>query len=298
MPSGGTCCYFTPEDSGYTFGIVVGCKPGYRCGTAKGQRCICNGIERADGTCGACPSGEFQCGKKCCKGKRPTLPAEVCYRGQCRPGCPDGTKKCGTTCCTKKQGCKNGKCCDKCGGSGKCCNHATEFCCREPGNANAKGPGRCCKKDKESCCRLGPPDSKNWTCCAEPNECVRELPPTIGGLTASSLRVCCPPERQVPEDENHPTVNACCAPGQVSLGGKLLVGSGVQGHCCNAAQICGSGKNITCCQTFSEAIGTDLNETCCSGVCFQLQYSDQNCGACGKACPGGQRCQKGVCVPR
>lgn len=44
MPTGGTCCWFTPAESGYEpWGLVVGCSPGCRCGSAReGQkRCIC-----------------------------------------------------------------------------------------------------------------------------------------------------------------------------------------------------------------------------------------------------------------
>lgn len=93
-------------------------------------------------------------------------------------------------------------------------------------------------------------------CCAKPNKCTRQLPRTIGGLTASSPWVCCPPERQVPVDETRPSdINACCAPGQVSLGGKLVVGPGIQGACCDAAKICGSGSSITCCPTGTMCIG-------------------------------------------
>jgi hypothetical protein len=264
--TGGTPCGYAVPPRGFNLGCCIGapgerrtvcctkppdggswcCPKGYTCGsganTPTDRNCTCNGVELPDGTCGPCPSGEVQCGKQCCKGRRPTLPAEVCYQGRCQPGCPDNTKKCGNTCCTKKQGCKNGKCCDKCGGSGTCCNPATQFCCREPGKP--KSPGRCCKKNKETCCGVGPPGAQKRQCCAKPNKCARQLPPTIGGITASSPYVCCPPKRQVPND----TV-VCCAPGQVSLGGKLVVGPGIQGLCCDENQVCGEGADITCCPT-------------------------------------------------
>ncbi len=202
----------------------------------------------------ACPQDTFKCGKACCQKVRPTLPAEVCYQNRCRPACPSNTTKCGTTCCTKKQTCKNGKCCEKCGGNGACCDPATTYCCREPGDP--KSPGRCCKKDKESCCGVGPPDKQVRMCCAKPNKCTRQLPEGIGGLTAASPWVCCPPDRQVPIDETRPKeIKACCAPGQVTLGGKLVVGNGIQGMCCNKAQVCGSGAAITCCQTGQSCIG-------------------------------------------
>ena len=56
-------------------------------------------------------------------------------------------------------------------------------------------------------------------------------------------------------DENHPDdINAWCAPGQVSLGGKLLVGQGIQGACCDEDKICGKGADLTCCQTGASCI--------------------------------------------
>jgi hypothetical protein len=185
-------------------------------------------------------------GGQCC------LPGESCVNHKCVK-CPSA-RKCGKKCCKPKQLCRSGKCCDNCGGNGTCCDLTTTFCCRDP--SDPKSPGSCCKKDQASCCRLGPPDSKNWTCCPKPNKCTRQLPATRGGLTPDSPRVCCPPERQVPVDETHPNdINACCAPGQLSLGGKLLVGQGIQGACCDENKICGSGASITCCQTGQSCVG-------------------------------------------
>ena len=209
---------------------------------ASKDQCMCAG-----GRCFCC---EVKCGDKCC------VKGEVCYHGQCLPDCPHNTVRCGNVCCTSKQRCRNGKCCDKCGGNGACCNHATEFCCREPGDP--KSHGRCCKKGKESCCGVGPPDAQKRMCCPKPNKCTRQLPSRPGGLTESSPWVCCPPERQVPVDEAHPNdINACCAPGQVSLGGKLEVGQGIQGACCDENRICGagSGADRVCCQTGQSCIG-------------------------------------------
>jgi len=81
----------------------------------------------------------------------------------------------------------------------------------------------------------------------------------------------------------------------VSLGGRIVVGFGIQGFCCNRSQICGSGDSKTCCQRFSENIGTDLNQTCCNGRCVTLNYDPANCGACGRRCAPGQVCARGVC---
>jgi hypothetical protein len=217
--------------------------------------CPTGTCEAAGGRCKpGCPPNTFKCGTECCRRARPTLPQEVCYHGHCRPACPDKTKKCGDTCCTSKQKCRNGKCCEKCGGNGTCCDPATTFCCREPGKP--KSPGRCCKKGKETCCGVGPDGAQKRMCCPKPNKCTKQLPRTVGGLTKTSPWVCCPPARQVPADENHPNdITACCAPGQVSLGGKLVVGQGVQGLCCDEDRICGSGAGLTCCQTGESCIG-------------------------------------------
>ena len=257
----------------------------------------CAAKHSAQPNCIGCPEGLFPCGKRCCSTRY--AERQVCYRGECLKKCPPNTTECGggkqRYCCPPNQECRNGKCCNKCGGNGTCCDPATTYCCREPGDP--KSPGRCCKKDKETCCGVGPDGAQKRMCCPKPNKCVKQLPPGKGGFTKSSPWVCCPPDRQVPLDENHLNdVNACCAPGQVSLGGKLVIGSGIQGLCCDEEKICGSGASLTCCQTFSTEIGTDLNQTCCSGKCVSLQYDASNCGSCGKTCAAGERCQRGMCV--
>ena len=56
------------------------------------------------------------------------------------------------------------------------------------------------------------------------------------------------------------------------------------------------GTNKTCCQRFSENIGTDLNQTCCNGRCVTLNYDPANCGSCGQRCAANQRCLRGRCV--
>jgi hypothetical protein len=294
------------------------CPEEYRCGdgTGTGQgNCIhvCPPNRNCDHVC--CPKGEVcRNGKICCKESQSACGANCCDANEecinlrvgpttakyCAPRCPKKRSRCGPRCCPKGEKCidDRGICakCDKgkvaCGK--KCCNKSSTFCCDPAKNL-------CCKNDKESCCPVGGTSESTApkrTCCAKPNKCARELPAEIGGLTKSSKYVCCPPKRQVPVDETRPKdIVACCAPGQVSLGGKLVVGTGIQGMCCAESQVCGSGKNITCCQKFSEAIGTDLDQTCCGGnTCVSLNYDNQNCGACGKTCAAGTRCQKGVCV--
>jgi hypothetical protein len=253
----GGCCSTTP---GFLQDCCIGPNDSAEHPNQMSWCCAKGGCGASGGKCNfVCPSDKFRCGsKKCCLKARPTLPAEVCYQGNCLPACPATTIKCGTTgtplCCHKtKQLCRNGKCCDKCGGNGTCCNPATTFCCREPGDP--KSAGRCCKKDKESCCGVGPDGAQKRMCCPKPNKCIKQLPKGIGGFTASSPWVCCPPARQVPDDPGSSRIVACCDPSQVSLQGKFLVGQGIQGSCCDADRICGSGASLTCCQTGQSCIG-------------------------------------------
>lgn len=256
----------TPPYTACCVAIKFGWHSGGCCGPGRSECCVGMNMDAArpnmmswccaEGTCGeaglctkACPADTFACGKLCCKKARPTLPQEVCYEGRCQPMCPEKTVKCGNTCCKAGEGCQNGKCCEKCGAGGPCC-PATKFCCAE----NPSSPGRCCDKKTDSCCPVGVEGSTTRMCCAEPNACLKQLPAGTGGLTASSPRVCCPPPRQVPAGPGE-RMNACCAPGQVSLQGKLIVGAGIQGQCCDEEKICGKGAALTCCQTGQMCIG-------------------------------------------
>jgi hypothetical protein len=138
---------------------------------------------------------------------------------------------------------------------------------------------------------VGPDGAQKRMCCPKPNKCIKQLPAEKGGFTKTSPWVCCPPERQVPDDPGSSRIVACCDPSQVSLQGKFLVGPGIQGSCCDKDRICGSGASLTCCQ--HGLIGT---ETCCGGTCVDMQFNRQNCGQCGRQCPVTQRCVNGVCV--
>lgn len=237
---GGEICCHVGVHSAREPGVYV-CPKGYRCGTTPAKPCI------------GCPEGYFLCGTDCCS--TATGPyAQVCHRRRCLQKCPPKTHKCGRNCCDKKQQCRHGKCCTTCGDKGPCCNPDTQFCCREPGDT--KNTGSCCQKNGDSCCPVGEPGKGKRTCCAKPNKCVRELPRTQLGFTKSSPYVCCPPARQVPVDETQPDdINACCPPGQLSLGGKLELGIGVQGFCCDIEKICGTGADRVCCQTGQSCIG-------------------------------------------
>jgi hypothetical protein len=87
MPLGGTCCIF-PD-------IVVGCRPGFRCGDGRNAPCLCDG-EEEDGKCVKCVKARMCKGKCCPKNNR-------CVKGAC---CPlkrttfaPGTNGKGAACC-------------------------------------------------------------------------------------------------------------------------------------------------------------------------------------------------------
>ncbi len=239
-----------------------------------------------------CPPDQVVCREVCCpKGfECVRAPGPGGNQPICFPKCTGGRTRCGLACCKPNWRCKDPArgLCSRCGTQQeecgrRCCDKRTQYC----GNSYLS---LCCPNNA-SACPTGYPGSRSRTCCPRPNKCARELPRQIGGITASSRYVCCPPDRQVPG-----ATLVCCSPGQVSLGGRLLVGSGIQGLCCNRSQICGTGANKTCCQRFSENIGTDLNQTCCNGRCVTLNYDPANCGSCGQRCAANQRCLRGRCV--
>jgi hypothetical protein len=241
-----------------------------------------------------CPADQVVCKEQCCPKGFECVRARIAPGGprteMCMPKCPRGRSRCGINCCPPRWRCKDPdqSVCRPCGSEQvscgkKCCNKRTHYC----GNAQLE---LCCPNNS-SACPTGYPASRSRTCCPRPNKCARELPQQSGGITASSRYVCCPPDRQVPG-----ATVVCCPPGQVSLGGRLVVGFGIQGLCCKRSQLCGSGANATCCQRFSENIGTDLNQTCCSGKCKTLAYDPENCGSCGQRCAANQRCSRGRCV--
>jgi hypothetical protein len=74
------------------------------------------------------------------------------------------------------------------------------------------------------------------------------------------------------------TSGACNCPFDTST----LPGGGPDGHC-NLDSRC----NITCC-------GDSL--TACKGSCVDTNTDNDNCGACGHACPSSQTCTGGVCT--
>ena len=110
MPTGGVCCYFSPETSGYTFGLLKGCAPGSRCGSGNpGDQCVCDGeYDFQSGRCVSAPcKGARKCGSKCCR------EGEVCKNAATSTcACLGGGEYCAplNRCCDPGQRCEDGRC--------------------------------------------------------------------------------------------------------------------------------------------------------------------------------------------
>jgi len=96
-----------------------------------------------------------------------------------------------------------------------------------------------------------------------------------------------------------------CSGGALLCDGKCVNGQtdpdncGQCGATCGATQGCIKGVCVTC---STQIIGggsavAGLPLTACNGTCVKLWEDNQNCGACGKACPPGYYCGKSACVP-
>lgn len=294
----GSCCPWyvrcSPTGSGLCYDQYVCPDARPFCNRSSKLCCAPNEVCFKGGCINPCPPDQIVCKGVCCPKGFECVRSQVPGGGPrvetCAPKCTGGRTRCGFNCCPSNWRCRDPEkgICRRCGTGQeecgkKCCDRKTSYC----GNSNLS---LCCPKSA-SACPTGYPANSSRTCCRKPNKCARELPAQLGGITASSRYVCCPPDRQVPG-----ATVLCCAPGQVSLGGRIIVGFGIQGLCCNRSQICGTGENQTCCQRFSANIGTDLNQTCCNGRCVTLNYDPNNCGSCGRRCAPGQSCARGVCT--
>lgn len=210
-------------------GSFTTCAPGDTCFSYKdGRLCcsapsaICNNVCcgkdvatcAPNGSCG-CPTGELQCGNKCCDGK-----TQICSNGLC---CPKGQLNHNGKCCAESSLC--GKvCCDElatCGDpkKGICCPFETTFCAGKCCDQNQVCiNGSCCPKERSCggvCCPSGQrcSDPAKKTCVACPPAKVPCLPSSGASLCCAPDVACCP--------------GVCCQPGQVcnSAGaGKFVCG--------------------------------------------------------------------------
>lgn len=119
-------------------------------------------------------------------------------------------------------------------------------------------------------------------CCQAPNRCAREG--TLdGGNVPGKGNVCCPPNRQAPNN------GPCCPPGSTAYKDGYRVGLGVPAACCPNDRRCGD-------ECLARAPGAGVNEECCGGTPRNIASDPSNCGACGNQCAPGQGCYDGVCA--
>jgi hypothetical protein len=87
------------------------------------------------------------------------------------------------------------------------------------------------------------------------------------------------------------TCGAGCCSGQACLSG---TSNGACGEGGGACQVCGAGSTCVNHQCVAQPT-CPPGLTDCNGICVNLQVDKANCGACGNACGGSQRCRGGVC---
>jgi hypothetical protein len=260
-PDNNVCCgapdYTCCPANGWTCCGSGCCGPGFKCTDASKGTCERTSCPDGSVLCGrfagrplCCPEGATCCNAAknlCCPKGTQCVDGVACVR------CSPGRALCGRTCCPKGKRCVNGKC-ERCPSHRRACG---KKCCPKGHDCCFDDSGKkiCCDTKKQSCCMVGPPGKQEITCCAAGTSCAPMILPGNAGITSDSPQVCCPPPRVVPLTGR----DVCCAPGYVSMGGKLVVPSvGEGGLCCPAAQACGSGADITCCSS---------NQVCRNGAC-------------------------------
>jgi hypothetical protein len=202
------------------------CVRGQRCKSGKCQPCppgeeACAPEDGGPSNC-CCTGGHARCGSKCCPARSRCADPS---RGRCEK-CASGTEECGSTCCKRGSYCCNSKkgicCTDK---DGSCCGESSPICC-----------------EKRDCCQVAL--SRLPVCCPQGETCADRGNSAGLVLPGRRTKVCCEADRVV----RLSGATICCAPGSLSLGGRLILPPGGGGGlCCKASQTCGSGRSITCC---------------------------------------------------
>ncbi|HEU4535355.1 MAG TPA: FG-GAP-like repeat-containing protein, partial [Polyangiaceae bacterium] len=98
---------------------------------------------------------------------------------------------------------------------------------------------------------------------------------------------------------------AACDAASVRCGGRCTqiatdpANCGACGRACAAGQACLAGACVDPCPSGACAeVCAPPFEACGAGTCADLRNDPSNCGACGRACPEGDFCAAGACVPR
>jgi hypothetical protein len=252
----------------------------------------------------SCPSDMFctsgGCRPKTCQGGG--LPGGSCLAGSGAAGmcCPQGFT---STCVNPTNDPQN---CGGCGiscGTGTCNNgvcsniaapcsagHLGQFCNLDAGTSHVCCPGGGCidtSDDEKNCGRCGNACGNGLTCVA--GACV--------ALSCTSVTQ----NQQCPYDGG--AGGNCCSNNCVDR--KTDVANcGACGRLCAGSETCASGLcGLDVCTAgdlgaicHRSTITGISSGTCCTAGCVDTRYDKNNCGSCGRVCPGDAGCVAGNCM--
>jgi hypothetical protein len=192
---------------------------------------------------------------------------------------------------TQQANCRLGGCID-----GVCMNG---ICCRA-GQANCKGqcidaacpPGSGQVYNPATCACGCPPNT--YLCPSSPVICFSIQCPGSQQVNLETCECYCPPNKTACEcgyvDITKDPAN-CGACGHACANGRTCVNGG----CLCSSDSCpgGQARDPDTCECGCG--GASCAGACCGGKCVNLQRDAANCGACGKLCGFGGRCEAGVC---
>jgi hypothetical protein len=189
----------------------------------------------------------------------------------------DATGICVTICTTDGE-CGTDKCC-----SGRCASVTADA-------LNCGACGAPCPSGQA--CNAG-------ACVTPPLKCsgtVAQLPPVYSGGNDSDAGA--EDDAGATDNSNVPTASPIgangCAENEQCVNGAsgspvCQCGTGVT---CRGGERCSAGGACQC----GGGAGCSPSEACCGDSCADLNYDENNCGACGKTCPTGTECSAAQCV--
>lgn len=214
-----------------------------------------------------CPDGYIVCSGRCVR-----APSDSRHCGRCDRDCPTGTSCVGGE-CVGGDGTGTGP-----GGSGGCDCPPGKACCE----------GRCTDLNTETgnCGECGRTCPAGETCCEGRCRDIRQDPDNCGrcGRRCASDEVCSQGE-----------CRRRCPSGLRNCNGSCVNTATDSNHCGGCSGCTGPFDTGECCN----GVCCDyLGQTCCGGAgCKNLGLDDENCGACGNACPPNHYCRFGACSP-